>query len=260
MEQTPSHRTKKTEFTSLPFEIRLKIWRAMLPHRQLNIREGRLEVSARRQIERGIIVFIGNRFATPGAELPIGLHINFESRQETLKHYKVLHRPVVHNGKILTSYKGLFLINTDLDTVFMTQPALLCCDKAFIQKFIAGTFEYYGEENIKIRDAIKKIEIYILERYPNITYKTENIEQLLKFQGLEEIALVRHPDPPGEGQDSNDHMCSLYRAAFEVAKARDPTRYGEREMPMVTMRFDTCVTEFEQPEFISWVDEEPAAA
>ncbi|PQE26389.1 hypothetical protein CJF30_00001116 [Rutstroemia sp. NJR-2017a BBW] len=255
MEQTLSHRNKKTGFTSLPFEIRSKIWRAMFPHRQLNIREGRLEVSARRQIERGIVVFIGTRFATPGAELPIGLHINFESRQETLKHYKVLHRPVVHNGKILTSYKGLFLINTDLDTVFMTQPALLCCDKSFIHKFLAGTFMYYGEE----RDAIKKIEIYVLERYPNITYKTENIEQLLKFQGLEEIVLVRHPTPPEEGQDSNDHLCSLYRGAFDIAQARHPDRYGEREMPEVTMRFDTCVTEFEQPEFRSWVNEEPAS-
>jgi hypothetical protein len=248
MEQKLSRsRTKKVQFTDLPSEIRLKIWRAMLPRRQLNIREGRLEISARRQVARGVLVFVGNRFGSPGAALPVGLHINFESRQETLKHYIVLHRPVVHNGKIL-SYKGLFLINTDLDTVFMTQPALLCCDQQFVRKFISGTFEYYGEENRKVRNAIKKIEIYVLKLNRSVTHHTENIEELVRFKGLEEIVLVRHPHAVEDGDHSDEYYINVYRTAFENVKTKYAEEFGNRITPEVTVRLDTCVAEFEQPE------------
>ncbi|KAM3074801.1 hypothetical protein ACMFMG_008215 [Clarireedia jacksonii] len=235
MSQTLPDRTKKTNFSDLPFEIRQKIWQC-LPHRKLNIREGAMEESALRRLGPSNRVFINHRFATPGAALPVGLHVNYESRTETLKHYTVLHRPVVHNGKILSSYKALFLINTDYDTPFMTEFALLKCEPWQFTNWIAGMFAYYGAETKKVRDAIEKIEIYILPIEAGPGYVFANIRELLRFRGLKEIVLDQIAEP--------EWYIAKYQEELKIGQDEKMAKYGHRELPQVTVRLDTCVEEF----------------
>ncbi|KAK0101131.1 hypothetical protein ONS96_006356 [Cadophora gregata f. sp. sojae] len=68
---------KFTLFPYLPFEIRLMIWRAILPRGQL-LKLIRECFWLTQKVDRG------------APQLPISLQINRESRTETLKHYKVI--------------------------------------------------------------------------------------------------------------------------------------------------------------------------
>jgi hypothetical protein len=67
-------------FPKLPLEIRLEIWRLMIP------RGRTVQIEVRRSPIRAREFFIlGSHTPTP-----VVLHVNYESRQESLRHFKVL--------------------------------------------------------------------------------------------------------------------------------------------------------------------------
>lgn len=93
-----------TCFPKLPLELRLKIWALTIRRRILTIKPCLEELESRFQTRPYLI-------KARVARQPALLHVNFESRQVALQHYKLAFKSVLSNGPVFFNYQldGLYL-------------------------------------------------------------------------------------------------------------------------------------------------------
>ena len=199
-------------FSELPLEIRLQIWRNCFPDPQ--------------------VVEFFDHLTSNEAAIPITLHVNQESRYETLKHYIVLHgRPI----KTVMKSKPLYLapswdsvlVNAD---IFLTRPSIYFYLRSLSQ------YSQPHQTGIKLRYVtLRKLEIVNIiwiDMTPSQLFNylqlfgffTTKFMSLPFFHGLKEVHFsICHPwDRIPQEKEYFESFKEEVRKFFEEVKADFP--------------------------------------
>jgi hypothetical protein len=185
-------------FTKFPAEIRLKIYRCCFPPpRRIDLRN----------LLRANVVWTvrQNRHKKPPRRCPclthklshpVTLFVNQESRQETLRHYKILHRKCPRQSAEESTYKEPMSVSVrpEIDIFYIN--SLYLKDNP-----CRNTSEFWSRNEIA-QDSITSLELYDytdfleLEEFVDVQSRKKPFEFLKKFPKLSSVRFITdRPDP-----------------------------------------------------------------
>jgi hypothetical protein len=242
-----------TQFSSLPIELRLQIWRETFPAPQSHLIDDRCSP--------GFLVA-----KTVRHPIPATLHVDRESREETLRHYTMIwfdkdrlatpqpsnDRPDQHK---LGKKSGIVVINPKQDSVFINLTCLWCYVDTDSSNWLKALLDHYPET---IR-AIKTLDLgiptkdsskIISKRFvPDIIGNFESLKEIRAFADFPECG---HPVTDAELDEAQSAMRRISITYWKMEKEMDPTL----ETPKLTIILEPGFTKGETSKSIHFEMEE----
>lgn len=227
------------QFSKLPLELRLKIWRASFQEEEVNLHE---EFGTNLAMCR-MDIYSFLPYSPRIKRIPVTALVNQESRNETLRHYIRLFQNVERPHDVLPAVPNTVYFNPDVDTLFLTSCSFRRLWIELPVAYIDTVFPPYDPTALSYRNKVRSLEIYTGtqksirrrgSRRPRL--QEEDIFKFFsRFPNLQEIVLVFRREL---ASSVRTHLIAETKKVFELENRslQIQTQYADKKMPMITSR------------------------